>query len=363
MVAILTRYNSQTRPPCAQRVRALLLPSNSTPVSFLSYHALTAILVDMASTAFDQSSGWRWPDNVPTSVTQPQSSGGGTGMPGSFGDNDSLKPEESPRRSTSHRPPRTCRICLETVQPTVQLPSSNLPDFLQSTISVIYVSADPEAGRLIRPCKCKGSVRYVHEGCLQAWRHADPAYGTRNYWQCPTCGFRYRLERMRWARWVSSQVTQITLTISILLLAIFLLGFVADPIINLYLDPYTTLSSVPLSRLGTNTGPLLSADDDASWTEHLLKGLASLGLLSFIKVLLALSPWQWWNLRSSGLMTGSGRAGASGRDRLASLSWFVVLIGVCTFLWVSMQLPAGAEQVLIKYRASTKACAHGAGEP
>ena len=129
--------------------------------------------------------------------------------------------------------------------------------------------------------------------------------------------------------------TQIGLTVSILCLAMFLLGFVADPIINLYLDPYNTIASVPLSKVNTNGDPIFSDGDASTWTEHFLKGMASLGLLSFIKVLLAMSPWQWWNLRSSGLMSGSGRAGASGRDRLASISWFVVVIGVGTFIWVS----------------------------
>ena len=224
--------------------------------------------------------------------------------------------------------------------PTYQPSPSPLPGFLHPGPSVVYISSDPTTGRLIRPCNCKGSSRYVHEGCLQAWRHADPAYGKRNYWQCPTCGFRYRLERMKWANWISSTATQITLTLSILLLAMFLLGFVADPIINLYLDPYTTISSVPLSKNAASMKPVLSEDEPPSWAEHFVKGLASLGLLSFIKVLFAMSPWQWWNLRSSGLMSGSGRAaGGSGRDRLASISWLVVLIGVGTFLWVSKSFP------------------------
>ena len=133
---------------------------------------------------------------------------------------------------------------------------------------------------------------------------------------------------MRWGRAISSTLTQILLTISVLLIAMFLLGFVADPIINLYLDPYSTLSSA--SRLRTKFDPIL--DDEPTWTEHFLKGFASLGLLSFIKVLLAMSPWQWWNLRSSGILGGGGR-NTSGRDRLASISWIVVVIGVGTFLW------------------------------
>ncbi|CAI7607990.1 unnamed protein product [Penicillium bialowiezense] len=205
---------------------------------------------------------------------------------------------------TQHYPPRVCRICLESVLPTFQ-PS----EFLQKP-RVVYESSDPESGRLLSPCQCKGSSRYVHEGCLQAWRHADPKYGTRNFWQCPTCGFQYRLERLTWARWISSTTTQLILTLAILMLTVFLLGFIADPIIDFYLGPVETYT----------------IEEDASWLEHFLKGLASLGLLSVIKAVFALSPFPW-NMRS--LATGRN----SGRNRAAQLNWLVILVGVGTFLW------------------------------
>ncbi|MCJ1407975.1 hypothetical protein MMC19_002047 [Ptychographa xylographoides] len=112
----------------------------------------------------------------------------------------------------------------------------------------------------------------------------------------------------------------------------FALGFVADPIINLYLDPYSTISSGSFSDLGIKIEPILTDDDVPGWAEHFLKGLASLGMLSFIKVLFA-SPWQWWNLRNSGIMSGGRRTGTDGRDRLANTTWILILIGVGTFLW------------------------------
>jgi hypothetical protein len=139
------------------------------------------------------------------------------------------------------------------------------------------------------------------------------------------------MERVTWARFISSTATQITLTISILLLTIFFLGFVADPIINLYVDPVDTIFGTDIwesNKILDEPG----LDERASWVEHFVKGLASLGVLSFVKALLALSPWQWWNLRTSGVISG-GRT--SGRNRVASISWLVVLVGVCTFLWVS----------------------------
>lgn len=238
-----------------------------------------------------------------------------------------------PEASQRHYPPRVCRICLETVLPTLHPPAENLPGFLQGQPRVVYESEDPELGRLLRPCKCKGSSRYVHEGCLQSWRHADPGYGKRNYWHCPTCGFQYRLERLTWARWISSSFAQLGLTLSILIFTVFLLGFVADPIINLYVDPMETIY---YSEFWDPTvSDVLPTDRGPSWFEHFFKGLASLGVLSFIKALFALSPWQWWNLRSSGVVSG-GRN--TGRSRAASVSWIVILIGVLTFLWVSWPL-------------------------
>jgi hypothetical protein len=130
---------------------------------------------------------------------------------------------------------------------------------------------------------------------------------------------------------------QIGLTAAIFLLAMFALGFVADPIINFYVDPYGTLSS---GGLGPRIEVLTDeehGDIVLGWVEHFVKGLASLGLLSFVKVLFALSPWQWWNLRSSGILSGGGgRAGNTGRDRLASVSWVVIIVGITTFLYVRM---------------------------
>ncbi|KAF3765842.1 hypothetical protein M406DRAFT_356080, partial [Cryphonectria parasitica EP155] len=112
--------------------------------------------------------------------------------------------------------PRTCRICFEEVQPTFDFPSTTT-QFLGRKPRVRYISEDPEFGRLMRPCKCKGSQKYVHEGCLRAWRMASPAQ--RNLWECPTCKYTYRLERLTWGRWVSSKVVRAALTVLIVLLA------------------------------------------------------------------------------------------------------------------------------------------------
>ncbi|KAL9612238.1 MAG: hypothetical protein Q9167_003151 [Letrouitia subvulpina] len=298
----------------------------------------------MTSTGFEPSPAWSWPKDIPPTSPEPTTTSAsppprtddeGIGQSAGPGEARGSSPRRQPKPG-KHWPPRTCRICLETVLPTFHPPTESIPSMLRPSPSVTYESSSPELGKLLRPCKCKGSSKYVHEGCLQAWRHADPEYGRRNYWHCPTCGFQYRLERLKWGRWISSTATQIVLTTSILFATVFLAGFAGDFIINLYLDPYFFISTRPWAEFGAKFEPIV-LDDDAppSWTEHFLKGFASVGLLGFGRVLFALSPWQWWNLRSSGIISGGGggRSGNSGRDRMASINWIVVLIGVGTFLW------------------------------
>jgi hypothetical protein len=160
-----------------------------------------------SSSGFQPMPGWYWPDDIPKNEpSHPGASSADTSSQSQHSDAAAggASPSSGPRSSRrTHWPPRQCRICLETVQPTFNIPSPNLPGFLQSS-NVVY---EDETGRLIRPCMCKGSSKYVHDACLQAWRHADPSYGRRNYWQCPTCGFRYRLARLGVGRFIGSVCT------------------------------------------------------------------------------------------------------------------------------------------------------------
>lgn len=248
--------------------------------------------------------------------------------------------EPNQEQKQKHYPSRTCRICLEVVQPTYETGPEGIVGMLSPAPKIQYISESPESGRLIRPCKCKGSQRYVHEGCLLAWRmtNLDATGHQINYYECPTCKFKYRIERMKWSRWISSIFTQILLTLSILFLTIFILGFIADPIINLYLDPLDTITS-----LGSSTDYYYEDEDVTwaeAWAEHILKGLTSLGLLGAVKAFLAMSPWQWWNLRSVGVIGRGGARAGTGRNRMENMSWSLVVIGVMTFLYVSRSCKA-----------------------
>lgn len=116
---------------------------------------------------------------------------------------------------------------------------------------------------------------------------------------------------------------QITLTILILISIVFILGFVADPIISLYLDPWSFLS--PFSR---NDSYYYEDSEPYTWYEHFAKGFASMGVLGFIRVFVV-SPVSYFRI-------GGGRARNTGRDRYEQVSWIIILVGVGTFLVVSL---------------------------
>lgn len=117
-----------------------------------------------------------------------------------------------------------------------------------------------------------------------------------------------------------------------------MLGFIADPIIDLYFDPVSAIASVmPMSgqdAMYEETSSTSIGEDALSWMEHFLKGFASLGLIGSAKYLFFNNPW--WNLRHSGLFGGNGgrRAGQTGRDRISNLSWMMVIFGIITFIVV-----------------------------
>ncbi|XXG97173.1 hypothetical protein Hte_003468 [Hypoxylon texense] len=242
---------------------------------------------------------------------------------------------------------RMCWICREEVEPTYE-ETGILDGIRNRRPKRHYISEDGD--RLVNPCLCKGSVKYVHEGCLKQWMNENP-----NAWRCDRCLYQYRMERLNWAQRLRSPIVALGLTVLILLTTIFVLGFIADPILNLWLDPVGTIAdTVTTGHIGLDDDIDL-LPDEAGWIEHFLKGLFSLGLLGFVKAFLVMSPWQWWNLRTSGIIGGGGRRGGTGRERMESINLLLVLIGVFTFLyavwkttrkWTEQTLDRASQRIL-----------------
>lgn len=217
---------------------------------------------------------------------------------------------------------RTCRICFDEVHPTFE-PLSTTTQLLGQKPRVRYVSEDPECGRLMRPCKCKGTQKYVHEGCLRAWRMSAGA--DRNLWKCPTCLYEYKLNRLSWGSWVSSTIVRAGLTLLVLILSVFLLGFIAEPILN-FVDPGMFLASFDEFE---DLEDWIPNDQPETWAWHFTRGFFALGIMGVFKSFMVLRPWHGWNIRIGG---GARRRRGGG---LEDISWVMVLLGVAMFLRVS----------------------------
>lgn len=224
---------------------------------------------------------------------------------------------------------RTCRICFDEVLPTFE-PVNPTAQFLRQRPRVVYISDDPDCGRLMRPCKCKGTQKYVHEGCLKAWRMAAGG-ADRNLWKCPTCLYEYRLNRLSWGAWVSSKMVRAGLTLLIMLLSVFLLGFIADPILR-YANPAAMLSDYSIGVFDEFEDlEDWIPEQPNTWSWHFTRGFFALGFMGMFKTVFLYRPWHFVRV---GAGAGARRRGG-GRERLENISWVMVLVGVAVFLRVS----------------------------
>jgi len=90
------------------------------------------------------------------------------------------------------------------------------------------------SGQLFSPCKCAGSMRFVHVECLNSWRIASQ--NERSYYKCDQCHYEYRLERVRAASFLASRDAQQLLTALIFVTSGCLLGVIARLIYPMLLD-------------------------------------------------------------------------------------------------------------------------------
>ena len=84
------------------------------------------------------------------------------------------------------------------------------------------------AGRLISPCLCSGSMRYVHVACLNEWRVASA--NPRSFFQCEQCNYQYNVERTRWASILESDRVVRSLAAALLVAAIVLAAIILAPL-------------------------------------------------------------------------------------------------------------------------------------
>lgn len=176
----------------------------------------------------------------------------------------------------------------------------------------------------------------------------------RNLWECPTCKFQYQLQRLTWGKWASSKLVRAGVTVLIMVLSVFLLGFVADPIIRLGSSgPITFLADFTTGVLDEfeELGDWIPDEQPNTWSWHFTRGFMALGFTGLLKSFFTLRPWQWWHIR-----VGGGVRRGRGRDRLENVNMAMVLLGVATFMMVgSFQKPDLGYTLLTSHRLYGKA--------
>lgn len=85
-------------------------------------------------------------------------------------------------------------------------------------------------GRLISPCVCKGSMKYVHVYCLDKWRHASPH--RKHFFECELCKYNYSFRRTWLIRMLQNRTVIHMLTAFCFLLCSLLSGVVVQCMIG-----------------------------------------------------------------------------------------------------------------------------------
>ncbi|KAG8698305.1 hypothetical protein FRC08_006006 [Ceratobasidium sp. 394] len=104
-------------------------------------------------------------------------------------------------------------------------PSAKTPEEKQCRICFGGAEEESELGRLISPCLCRGSIRYVHVNCLKQWRVTSQSSSA--FWSCPQCGFRYALARTRALGLAASPVILSTASVVLFTIIVLLSSFLA----------------------------------------------------------------------------------------------------------------------------------------
>lgn len=110
--------------------------------------------------------------------------------------------------------------------------------------------------RMLRPCRCSGSVSWVHLDCLNQWR----ATSTQAYFRCSVCRYEYRIQRTRIATLLMQEEVVMAIALLMIMALIFLLGAIAATIIAHWRLPIDPVKSI-----------LVVMNVDPYWTRCILR--------------------------------------------------------------------------------------------
>lgn len=194
-------------------------------------------------------------------------------------------------------------------------------------------------GRLISPCKCKGTMKYVHLACLNAWRNASNSRGLSSessFFKCSSCLYKYNFSRTWLASLVTNFGVRFLLTLSILLMLVFSGGFCSKFILSkadfAIPNPETDITAEDFANLLDLTR--------IDWG-HFVLGTIFVGVVGFILFLVQMVLWG--TISVLGLrfpifvyQRDGQRSGSRGKAEFGAASIFlliIVVVGICQSLY------------------------------
>ncbi|GAC95655.1 hypothetical protein PHSY_003231 [Pseudozyma hubeiensis SY62] len=124
-----------------------------------------------------------------------------------------------------------CRICLESA-------SSD-------------VSGGESLGRLLSPCRCKGTMKYVHATCLDQWRAASARSSSAV--ACDQCGAPYRFRKSKFVGLATSPTLLFVVSLCLFLLLIWTVGVTATFFMDIYDRPTSFKPSTASQKSGSKS--------------------------------------------------------------------------------------------------------------
>ncbi|KAJ3065245.1 hypothetical protein HDU98_011386 [Podochytrium sp. JEL0797] len=236
--------------------------------------------------------------------------------------------QESPHQPPPQtQPPRYCRICF----------SSDTPDPEQDALDNPDNEPMPDLGRLISPCKCKGTMKYVHLSCLNEWRKRT--VNNSSHFQCDQCKFKYTFERTKWAMVLRNGVLLMGMTVVAYLLLVILCGFLAKGIIWMVIgNELKELNTVSMDDLEDEWEELvLAVLSDPSllsmWVVNWVHMSVGLMLLGFVGATYSVAGFGLYRVTGQMRRRRDGGAGGVG-DGNGVLIAFMLIVGILQTLWV-----------------------------
>ncbi|KAI1788776.1 hypothetical protein LXA43DRAFT_1023954 [Ganoderma leucocontextum] len=217
---------------------------------------------------------------------------------------------------------------------------------------------DPQLGRLIRPCLCKGSISYVHVKCLQRWRNTSSSRSA--FYACPQCGYHYHFARTRVMGIATNPIVVAAVSTFLFTILVLLSSFVTTWFIGdddgsysfSFYYPYEVFRNLVKMTIGILADDGMIGDNVLSqrkgtyqlkqpqgppgplgrFIRRFLLGLPVVGAGSIAHMLLSIPlPFHWLRFRTR-------RTGRQSQDLMALIILAVVLAGAARALYKVYQL-------------------------